>query len=561
LDLTRVATDLRRVTVQGATVLATADLLEFVVAAAAATWPEQPPQLDGLELAGPLLLPDDPGGSGGPGDPRPGGTLQLVLDEADTHARGQAPAPAKLRLFVRRSADEPYRLWASGSLRFDAAVPEREQPRTGLDAIVARCSRRDDERWSRLAARGVALPGPRPTSLRAGTDPGELLLGLERTGPAARRLPIDAIEAGLWLIAELAEDPDAPPIPGQLGDLAQVSSCIIADGDRQGPPTWLHLQLARPRGDAPSGRDERTTHALLTLYDDAGRICLQLGVTRRSDVAPALARRLADAALPDWLYAREWEPAPALSPEPADLEGAVLLISDDRELARACIEPAHTRGAALESIDAHDLVDRSACHDALRRARARGPLRALILALVADVDDDALEALVRERARLILDLAAALHNDGGRLRLLLVTRASQPAIVEPSGAPTITVAGLAAAPAWGLTRAIGLEHPAIEVRGLDLAAAPSPEDPRRIIAELTTDDREEAVAYRGDQRLRLRLRRAPITTDREPTPLPPRLGEGTTLITGGLGGVGLQLAAHLADAGARRLLLLGRSPL
>jgi len=80
---------------------------------------------------------------------------------------------------------------------------------------------------------------------------------------------------------------------------------------------------------------------------------------------------------------------------------------------------------------------------------------------------------------------------------------------------------------------------------------------RRIVAELVTGQLESLVAYRGPYRW--------VLTG-EPMPLPPPDGanplreRGVYLITGGLGGIGLVFARHLAERWKARLVLTGRSP-
>jgi acyl transferase domain-containing protein/acyl carrier protein len=79
---------------------------------------------------------------------------------------------------------------------------------------------------------------------------------------------------------------------------------------------------------------------------------------------------------------------------------------------------------------------------------------------------------------------------------------------------------------------------------------------RRIVAELVTGQAEPVVAYRGPHRW---------VQSAEPTPLPPPNGSsplrerGVYLVTGGLGGIGLVFARHLAEHWKARLILTGRS--
>ncbi len=81
----------------------------------------------------------------------------------------------------------------------------------------------------------------------------------------------------------------------------------------------------------------------------------------------------------------------------------------------------------------------------------------------------------------------------------------------------------------------------------------------RLEEELAGPAASEVVAWRGDRRFLWTLeptRLAPVDEGRPP------LAEGSTvLITGGLGGLGLTMAEHLARVAKAKLVLLGRSPL
>ena len=76
-----------------------------------------------------------------------------------------------------------------------------------------------------------------------------------------------------------------------------------------------------------------------------------------------------------------------------------------------------------------------------------------------------------------------------------------------------------------------------------------------VLNELLAPDAERQVAFRRGQRYAARLeRRAAMEESR----LPLRLrADGTYLITGGFGGLGLKLARRLAERGARHLVLVG----
>ncbi|GAB4152066.1 MAG: hypothetical protein Fur0021_16510 [Candidatus Promineifilaceae bacterium] len=108
----------------------------------------------------------------------------------------------------------------------------------------------------------------------------------------------------------------------------------------------------------------------------------------------------------------------------------------------------------------------------------------------------------------------------------------------------------------GLCRVVGQELAPVVCRHLDFAQ-PDENTVTQIISEIASNAAEPVVAYRG------RHRWLPAFT---PTRLPeiaaPLLRQqGVYLITGGLGGIGLTLAEHLARTIQARLILTSRTPL
>ncbi len=151
----------------------------------------------------------------------------------------------------------------------------------------------------------------------------------------------------------------------------------------------------------------------------------------------------------------------------------------------------------------------------------------------------------------VLHLVQALIGGGGSgaPALWLVTRGAQPV-----GAAAVPLE-IGQTPLWGLGRVIALEHPNLWGGLVDLDAHSSAmENATRLVAEICQPDGEDQIAWRGGQRHVARLvRTGPLT------PQPGGLrGDGTYLITGGLGGLGLKVASWLAQQGARHLVLTGR---
>lgn len=112
----------------------------------------------------------------------------------------------------------------------------------------------------------------------------------------------------------------------------------------------------------------------------------------------------------------------------------------------------------------------------------------------------------------------------------------------------------------GPCQMIPQEYPYITCRVIDLAlSADRATLPETCLQELLQPSEESAIAYRG--RYRWVQRYEPVALPAVEI-LPPSLRpQGVYLITGGLGGIGLTLARHLAETVQARLILLSRSGL
>ncbi|MUG91819.1 SDR family NAD(P)-dependent oxidoreductase [Scytonema sp. UIC 10036] len=114
-------------------------------------------------------------------------------------------------------------------------------------------------------------------------------------------------------------------------------------------------------------------------------------------------------------------------------------------------------------------------------------------------------------------------------------------------------------PVWGLGRVVALEHPELQCRLLDLEPNTKEEGLVQLLyQELISKDDENQIAYRQGERRVARLVRQQKQTTTEQQQEIIITPEGSYLITGGLGALGLQLAKWLADKGAKHLVLTGR---
>jgi len=115
------------------------------------------------------------------------------------------------------------------------------------------------------------------------------------------------------------------------------------------------------------------------------------------------------------------------------------------------------------------------------------------------------------------------------------------------------------APLWGLGKVSAqIEYKDAWGAMLDLDLADTAIAARQLLTEMTSNNGEEQVAYRGGQRFVPRL----ISIDEQQLSMPPSFSsDGSYLITGGLGSLGLLTARWMTDRGARHFILLGRTPL
>ncbi|HEX5106390.1 MAG TPA: SDR family NAD(P)-dependent oxidoreductase, partial [Pirellulaceae bacterium] len=137
-------------------------------------------------------------------------------------------------------------------------------------------------------------------------------------------------------------------------------------------------------------------------------------------------------------------------------------------------------------------------------------------------------------------------------RLWLVTRGAQ-AVATGDQLP-----GLAQSPLWGLGRAVAEEQPTLFGGLVDLDPVLEPHEAALLLAaELQKPDGENQVAYREHGRYAARLVRRPPESGSH-QPLRWRT-DGSYLVTGGLGEIGLQVAAWMVDQGAHHLILTDRT--
>jgi acyl transferase domain-containing protein len=324
-------------------------------------------------------------------------------------------------------------------------------------------------------------------------------------------------------------------------------------------PDWslFHAGAGRRRLSLPTYPFERRRH-----WIEAGA---PITVERKRD--PSLRKR---PDIADWFYLPSWRRSlPPAAPLPAadSQRGSFLLFTDACGLGAALAR--RLPGAVTVSVgerfgrigdDAYALNPGSrADYDALLedlKARGRHPGRIVHLWAVSAGASLPFEQAQELYFESLLLLAQALLPDERPFELTVVSSGLRHVAGDPSLQPEKALL-------VGPCQVIPREFPHVLARSVDVALplAGSWQEARlhdQLLAELWASPAEGVVAYRGADRW--------VQTF-EPTRLGAPAGRGwlrergVYLITGGLGGIGLELAEHLARAARARLVLVGRAAL
>jgi len=275
----------------------------------------------------------------------------------------------------------------------------------------------------------------------------------------------------------------------------------------------------------------------------------------------------------EWLHEFEWKecpPARAASATNGAVAGTWLVLADrsgvGAQLKARLVETgarvvtAYAGTGFRAHADGTVTLDPSQAdhYGKLLEALGGAPLHGVVDLFPLDAPDAGAlgRAEVEAGARAVLQRALLLSQalirapDGARAKLWFVTRGAQAV-----GGDASRIAAVQAM-AWGFARVLSSEHPALFGGLVDLDPDDAPADAARGLLEdaLLAGD-ENQVAFRGGRRHAVRL--MPLRVE---AAAPTRFRkDGTYLITGGCGALGLEVARFLHERGAGPLLLVGRS--
>jgi acyl transferase domain-containing protein/acyl carrier protein len=325
---------------------------------------------------------------------------------------------------------------------------------------------------------------------------------------------------------------------------------------------WSHATLI-------SDHDQETDiiEADISLLDNQGQILAQLTGFKLQRTSRRVRRLLSQQDTS--LYKLQWQTREKSGIIPTALpEGKTWLIfADDEDIGEALAEQLEQNGNSCQLLLLREVVKEI-------RNGSDGALFAIIDKLLKEISSplvgvihlwslsippqssDSLktsEALGSFGCNSVLYLVQALAKRiSGMPRLWLVTRGAQ--AVRDDEAIAVEQS-----PVWGLGKVISFELPELKCIRIDLDPHQTTDESVQILLrQLSIDDREDQIAYRGGIRAVLRI--LPFIPSKPPNSSSASLrADGTYLITGGLGGLGLETAKWMALRGAKHLVLMGRS--
>ena len=548
--------------VEGVAVLPAAVYVEMVLAAAAEAFSSRSFVLKDIEFRRALFLPD--GGTQ---------TIQVVLSPGTDGA-------ASVQIYsCPRGIEEPNRSWTLHATAKICPQQNRSIPlaieQDALADVQARCSEQisGQDYYLRLREGGVDY-GPSFQSItQLWRSNGEML---------------GEVKVPEWPYGEFNACHVHPAIlDACLQTLGASVAAQATENDKQGTYMPTHMDEIRIQGQPGLPLwshshlqvwDEDAVKGDVRLLDETGQVTVEILGLRFESLA-----RTARENLDDWLYEFQWQPKDrpdgqtAVQSAGPPGSGNWLIFADRSgvgEALAAVIDAAGGRSVVVDHGQSYEQSDDT--HFCIRPERPEDIRQLLDAALTSNpavcrgvIHLWSLDASLPEQmtaasleAAQLLGCGSVLHLihelarvEGRDLpRLWLITRGAQPAGEETLPLDT------AQAPLWGLGRVIAQEHSMFWGGLMDLEPRASLGDDaaHQLWKEISAPDGEDQIAFRQGRRYAARLVRRRSATQEPPLSWHT---DGSYLITGGLGDLGLSVARWMVQQGARRVILLGRTKL
>ena len=274
-----------------------------------------------------------------------------------------------------------------------------------------------------------------------------------------------------------------------------------------------------------------------------------------------------DQAWREWVYDIAWEPSPLSNTVESVDPGSCLLFASQNDLSakvrevidgsgRACIQV--LPGSVFRRVDDHRFLlrlDEPEDYTNLFSCLKGRKISRILYMWLSEADSERPGTLTLEQSLMgFIRTVQSLARETGECKIWVITQGAV-AIGK-----TVTPMQISQAPLWGMGETLGSEFPNLWGGVIDLDPAMTPqESAESALKEVFSGSSDTRIAYRKGQRYVARLERLDIGSA-NPASLEFRK-DGAYLITGGLGDLGLRVAAWMVDKGAAHLILLGRSPL
>lgn len=321
--------------------------------------------------------------------------------------------------------------------------------------------------------------------------------------------------------------------------------------DQPGDALFLPVQIERLRVKPFAGMSAQarvidrsaSSSDMLTfdfgLFDEGGDAFVSIESMRFVEASPEqFAQRSASGSL---FYQPVWRRNDgALSDVAA--EERWLILSDRDDLAAQICDRLSASGCAADALPIKSAIEES------QMAEADHALVSFIGQARSNDEGAAMDDALASVESLLNALHSFLAHAHPGACFWVVTRNAMPVIEADA------VEGFAQAALWGAMKSVMHEHPERSIRLIDLDDAGANDLAGFLNQERSKRALESFVAYRSGQRHVLRLAQQEMPS--QPLSLS---RDSICIISGGTGGLGLQIAKRLAEAGAGELVLLSRS--
>jgi phthiocerol/phenolphthiocerol synthesis type-I polyketide synthase D len=379
------------------------------------------------------------------------------------------------------------------------------------------------------------------------------------------RMPGGAAEADIALPDEAAAHRSFRVHPVMLDAALQTLAAAmpIESPTELAEVTYLPVSLETIRLFADVGRHARCRAELVSLDDDGtgmlGRITLMdKAGTATAEITGVYLRRIERRTVPlplaQKIFDSVWESS-APSGIGAQTSAASWLLLADTDAEAIAQDFAAKFSCPTRRVISEDMSNDSAVLEAFAKTASDPefpPVGVVIFVGQRSFDGTNADGALGRAQELIRTIAATVRAvvggwHGKSPRLWLVTRSGLAVEGDESGDPAIGALK-------GLIRVLAYEHPDLHTTLVDLDAADD------VLAALTTElespGSDDVIAWRGERRCVQRLSRATLDAGKCD---PVIRRDGSYIITGGLGGLGMVVARWLVDRGAGRVILNGRT--